>query len=254
MSQLTTVQENYKTVAGVLQSPAMLKQLQLACTKSVTAERLARVALTLMKQNDKLAECSWSSIAGALMQCAQLGLEPGPLGLAYIIPYRKEAQFQIGYRGLLALIWRSELVSSVQSEVVREKDYFDYSYGTPPHLKHIPAPGNRGAVTHVYCVIGVKSGGWIPRVMTFDEIEAHRKQYSQTSRSDAPWVTAWDEQACKTVIKRTAKRAPVSSETQAAIGLDDQADVGIAQKLDAAIEVTDVTDTPADEPEGGGEG
>lgn len=241
MTQLTTQQDNFSTLSTLLLGDGMQKQLRLACTKSVTPERLARIALTELRRTPKLLECSQASILGALMQCAQLGLEPGPMGLAYIIPYGKEAQFQVGYKGILNLVWRSGEISSVQSEVVYEGDHFEYANGIPPLLRHVPAENRDSAAkpTHAYCCIGTKSGGWIFRVMTFDEIESHRKQYSQAG-GKSPWVTAWNEQACKTVIKRTAKRAPVSAEAQTAIALDDMSEIGIAQNLGAAVEIEKV--------------
>jgi len=165
-----------------------------------------------------------------VMQCAQLGLEPGPMGLAYIIPYGQEAQFQVGYKGMLNLIWRSEQIASVQSEVVHQKDHFVYSNGIPPELRHVPATGDRGEPTHVYAIIGTRSGGWIFRVMTYDEVEEHREKFSKAK--SGPWHTDWAEMACKTVLKRTGKRAPVSTEVQNVIALDDKAELGMPQEID----------------------
>ena len=34
-----------------------------------------------------------ASVLGAMMLCAQLGLEPGPLGHAYLVPYQNECTF-----------------------------------------------------------------------------------------------------------------------------------------------------------------
>ena len=63
------------------------------------AERFARICLTAVRNNQKLMGCTQESFAAALMTCAQLNLEPNtPQGLAYLIPYGKECQFQIGYK------------------------------------------------------------------------------------------------------------------------------------------------------------
>ena len=223
-------------MTGLLQSEGMLKQLRMACTRAVTPERIARIALTELRRTPKLQSCSQESFLGALMQCAQLGLEPGPMGLAYLIPYGNECQFQIGYKGLINLMWRSKMISSIQAEVVYEGDHFEHANGIPPLLKHVVSESRpEGAKpTHVYCVIGTTSGGWIFRVMTHGEVEEIRTKYSQVKRADSPWKTSWDEMACKTVMKRTAKRAPVSSEVQTAVALDDLADVGVAQQLGEA--------------------
>lgn len=232
--ELTPIQERMNTIGKWLYSEAFRQQLQHALPRAgITAERMVRLVLTEVRRQPKLMDCHIESLLGATMQCAQLGLEPGPMGLAYIIPYGDEATFQIGYKGLLNLIWRSELIASVQSEVVREGDEFAYSNGIPPELRHVPAQGERGEVTHVYAVIGTKSGGWVHRVMTRDEVEEHRKRFSKAK--SGPWFTDWDEMACKTVLKRTGKRAPVSTETQTVIALDDKAELGIPQELELTL-------------------
>ena len=78
----------------------------------ITPERFTRMALTAISVNPKLAECTPKSFMGSLMNAAQLGLEPNtPLGQAYLIPYKNkgnmEVQFQIGYKGLIELAYRS---------------------------------------------------------------------------------------------------------------------------------------------------
>lgn len=245
MSELVPLKKKVQTIQGYLCGPAFRQQLQMALPRAgVTAERMARIVMTEIRRNPKLAECSVESLLGATMQCAQLGLEPGPMGLAYIIPYGKEAQFQVGYKGLLNLIWRSDQISSVQSEVVCANDHFTYSNGIPPELRHVPADGDRGAPTHVYAVIGTKAGGWIFRVMTTAEVNEHRKKFSKAKSS--PWDTDWSEMACKTVLKRTGKRAPVSTEAQAAIVLDDKAELGMPQEID--VTPTKLEEEAAPEP------
>lgn len=240
MTQLVSTNEAQKGLQATLQSDGMLRQLRMACAKTVTPERMARIAMTELRRVPKLATCTPQSFLGALMQCAQLGLEPGPMGLAYLIPYGNEVTLQVGYKGLLQLVWRSEQIASVQSEVVYEGDVFEYAHGIPPTLHHIPADHRPADAkpTHVYAVLGTKGGGWITRVRTAEQIEAHRKKYSQAG-GKSPWVTAWDEMACKTVIKLAVKRAPVSSEVIAAVALDDQAETGNRQDLAVAVELPD---------------
>ena len=83
-------------------------------------ERFARICVTAFRQTPKLQQCSPASVLGAMMTCAQLGLEPNtPSGLAYLIPRwngklrTTECQFQVGYRGLLELMYRSGAIASV---------------------------------------------------------------------------------------------------------------------------------------------
>ena len=111
----------------------------------MTPERFTRIALSAVGNTPKLAVCTPQSFLGAMMNAAQLGLEPNtPLGQAYLIPYENrkkgitECQFQIGYKGLLDLAYRSGEVSMVDAQVVYENDKFDYELGLNPILKHKP--------------------------------------------------------------------------------------------------------------------
>ena len=94
------------------------------------------------------------------MQAAQLGVEPNtPIGQAYLIPYGNQVQFQLGYKGLIDLAYRSGEVQSIQAHEVHENDTFEYELGLNPKLKHVPAMKDRGPVILYYAVIKLKNGG-----------------------------------------------------------------------------------------------
>ena len=87
---------------------AMQPEIKKALPDVITPERFTRMALSALNTTPKLQECTQMSFLAALMNAAQLGLEPNtPLGQAYLIPYNNkgtlECQFQIGYRGLIDL-------------------------------------------------------------------------------------------------------------------------------------------------------
>lgn len=202
------------------------KAIAKALPSSITAERFARMAMTAVTMNPDLGQCTPPSFIGALLQAAALGLEPNtPLGQAYLIPYNnyksgvKEAQFQIGYRGLIELAHRSGEFQSIEAHVVYENDEFEYELGLEPKLKHKPAMKDRGEITWVYAVYKLKSGGYGFEVMSKDDINAHRKKYSKARTS--PWDTAWEGMAKKTVIKQALKYAPLKSEFVKAINNED---------------------------------
>lgn len=196
-----------------------------ALPKHITPDRLARIATTVMRQNPTLGAASPASFLGALMTCAQLGLEPGPLGHAYLVPFKNgktnttDVQFIPGYRGLIELARRSGQVQSISAHVVREGDEFDYAYGLDERCHHKPDLGGVGKVTHVYAVIRYKDGGHDFEVMTRGEVELIRDRSKSSDRG--PWVTDWDEMAKKTVLKRLLKRAPMSVEYQQAVIQDE---------------------------------
>ena len=153
-----------------------------------------------------------------MMTAAQLGMEPNtPLGQAYLLPYWNgrnncyECQFQLGYKGLLDLAYRSGDISSIQAQIVYENDDFSYAYGLEPELKHIPAKADRGDPTHVYAVFRTKLDGFGYEVASIEDIRTHAQRYSK-SFGTGPWQTNFEEMAKKTVLKRVLKYAPLKSE------------------------------------------
>lgn len=180
-----------------------------------------------------------------MMNAAQLGVEPNtPLGQAYLIPYKNkgvdEVQFQLGYKGLIDLAYRSGNVDTIQAQVVYENDRFEYEYGIDPKLKHIPTTGDRGKMTHVYAVIKMKDGGYTFDVMTVEDIKKHAEKYSQASRSSySPWASSFEEMAKKTVLKRVLKYAPLKSDFQRGIAQDETIKVDISADMSESVNVID---------------
>ena len=232
-----------QNVATLLTSKAMLAQLKLALPKHVTPERLARITLTQIRQNPKLLECSRESLLGAIMQCAQLGLEPGVLGQAWIIPFENrkekcvEATLIVGYRGMIGLAWRSAQIKGVQSHCVYEGDAFEWAFGLEPKLFHKPAHLSLDpkTITHAYAVVHTTAGGVLYEVMTRAEVERIRER--SRARDSGPWMTDYAEMAKKTVLRRILKLAPASVEMQQALALDEQADRGEPQAFAPMIDV-----------------
>lgn len=195
------------------------KAIAKALPSTITAERFTRMATTAVTMNPDLGACTPASFIGAMLQAAALGLEPNtPLGQAYLIPYPnyktgvKEAQFQIGYRGLIELAHRSGDFKSIEAHVVYENDEFEYELGLEPKLKHKPAMKNRGKITWVYAIYKLQSGGYGFEVMSVEDINEHRKKYSKANSESSPWNKSWDAMAKKTVIKQALKYAPLKSE------------------------------------------
>ncbi len=221
------------------------RYMNAALPKHLTPERLARVALTAISSNPRLLECTRESLALALIEAGQLGLEPnGVMGQAYLVPYfngktkKYEAQFQVGYRGLIDLARRSGEVAKIEARVVREGDHFEYEYGLTPKLVHRPDPSGNGEITHVYAIAWLRDADPIFEVMTRDQVEAIRRR--SKAADSGPWVTDYEAMARKTVVKRLCKYLPLSPEAEAAIEADNRRDVGqIVRITDAGLEVED---------------
>ena len=233
-------------------------EIKKALPSVITPERFTRMVLSALSVNPKLGACTPKSFLGAMMSAAQLGLEPNtPLGQAYLIPYKNkgvdEVQFQIGYKGLIDLAYRSGEVEVVQSQIVYANDEFECEYGLEPKLKHIPASGDRGEPVSVYAMFRTKSGGYGFEVMSMDDIRAHAKKYSQSYGSSySPWSTSFEEMAKKTVLKRVLKYAPMKSEFVRGVVQDETIKTTISDDMYAEPDTT-VFDGEATEVEEGAE-
>lgn len=200
---------------------AYSKQIAKALPSVLTPERFSRMVLTAITKTPKLAECKPESFIGSMLTAAQLGLEPNtPLGQAYLIPYGRECQFQIGYKGMIDLAYRSGEFQCIMSEIVYENDEFAFEYGLNANLAHKPCMGERGEMRWVYAIYKLKDGGYSFVVRSIDDIIKHGKKYSKTY-GNGPWQTAFEEMAKKTVIKQLLKYAPLKSEFARGISADE---------------------------------
>ena len=182
--------------------------------KHMDMNRMSRIALTTIRTNPKLLECAVPSLMGAVMQAVQLGLEPGLLGHCYILPYKREATFVIGYKGMIDLARRSGHIQSIYAHAVHENDEFEYELGLHPKLEHKPSHGERGAFIGAYAVAHFKDGGYQMEFMPKSEIEKRRKRSATANSSYSPWSSDYEEMAKKTVVRYMFKYLPISIEVQ----------------------------------------
>ncbi|WHY31620.1 recombination protein RecT [Bacillus wiedmannii] len=182
--------------------------------KHMDMDRMSRIALTTIRTNPKLLECSVPSLMGAVMSAVQLGLEPGLLGHCYILPYKSEATFIIGYKGMIDLARRSGHIQSIYAHAVYENDEFEYELGLHPQLKHKPSFGERGEFIGAYAVAHFKDGGHQMEFMPKSEIEKRRQRSAAANSSYSPWASDYDEMAKKTVVRYMFKYLPISIEVQ----------------------------------------
>lgn len=216
------------------------KALRTVIPSHLSPDRMCRLALVTTQRNPNLLKCTPASLLGALLTATQLGLEPGVSGMGEIIPYYNknkkawEAQFLPGYRGLMALARRSGEVGAINAEIVHTNDTFQYELGSEPYIKHVPAPGDRGEVTHVYAtarLVSTNERQFV--VMTKADVEQVRSVAREGGFS--PWQTHWDEMAKKTAIRRLCKLLPTSVETQRAVSLEERLEAGVSQQNDAEL-------------------
>ena len=221
------------TLANQIQ--AMEKQFALAMPKGMEAQQLVRDALTCLRQTPDLAQCTPASVLGSLMTCAQLGLRPGVLGHAYLLPFYdkraggKVAQLVVGYQGLVELAHRSGQIQSLIARTVYENDTFEVDYGLEDKLIHKPfMGGDKGTPIAYYAVAKFTTGGHAFYVMSHPEMVAYKDKHSKTSKF-GPWVDNFEAMAHKTCVRQLSKWMPKSTEMSQAIAADESVRVDLTE-------------------------
>jgi len=194
-----------------------------ALPKHLTPERMIQMAVTLIVQNPAIAKCSTASIIGAVMQASILGFKPvAALGHCYFVPYGKDVQFQIGYKGYIDLSRRSGELKEVYAEVVREGDTFIQKKGLHRDLIHEPDSRQDGELTHVYAVAHYMNGGYNFIVLTKKDVEKLRmRSPMQGLKAKGTWEKDTEAMWRAKAIKQLSKYMPLSDEFQKAVVSDE---------------------------------
>ena len=201
-------------------------------------ERMVRVALTTLRQNQKLMNCDPYSFLGALFQAAQLGLEPNIDGQCYIIPYGKEATFQVGFKGLVELFYRHQSAEGLQWGVVHENDRFEYDKAMNIMSHRIDLKAERGKAYAYWVKAFLKGGASTFHVMSEIDCVKHGKKHSKTY-GKGPWSTDLEAMCLKTVLIQLMKLLPKSIEIQKASAADNT-----IKRFDAAKHGGDMLSAP----------
>lgn len=199
----------------------VLPEIAKALPRHLTQERLGRMALNALRKEPKLLQCDIASVLSAVAEIAACGLEiGGPLGQAWLIPYKNECTPQLGYKGVAALAWRGGGIADIVAEEVREGDTFEIELGDSPRILHVPSrhpERDRKPITDVYVVISTRQHGKIRKWMTKAQIDKHAERYSQAykrKKADSPWMDqlGWIWMAKKTVLLQALKLVELSPE------------------------------------------
>lgn len=170
-----------------------------------------------IQKNEKLQTCTTESIQNALLDVAYSGLTLSPtLAHGYLIPYGNQCTFAPGYRGLMHMGFKAGTVKSIQVNLVYRDDpaFKVWTDERGRHLQHEENQrGNRGPVTHAYCLCNLTAGGpAIIEVMTRHDLDAAK---SASKRRNEKGGAVWDfwpeEMMKKCVIRRASKFWPKDS-------------------------------------------
>ena len=176
------------------------------------AKRYGIQVYTACLQTPKLAQCNEASLFREACKMAQLDLDIDMLGLAYLVPYKGNAQAIIGYKGLMELAYRSGRVKSITAEVIRESEKERIIITRIDGRISIEHPWGweapKGEVIAAYAVAHIEGCDPMTCLLRKDEIEAYR------AKSAAPngfgWTDNYDAMCKKTSIRRLSTVLPKS--------------------------------------------
>lgn len=235
-----------KTIAQLIE--AQKGAIGRALPRTMDPDRFARILVTEVKANPQLMRCEPLSMLAAVMRAAQLGLEPGPLGHVYLVPYkngktgRTDVQFILGYKGIVTLARRSGEIRDLYAEVVYAGDEFDYDLGLHRDLRHKRTKDtDRSTITHAYAVAHFTGGGCVFEVL--DELDLKARRGRSRASQSGPWMTDYEAMAKKSAVRALAKWLPLTIEADQAVQGEERAydltDFG------DVIDITEEPDTPA---------
>lgn len=253
---LTPAEARANKVANILSK--YKPQLTDILPKGLDVRKVYASAELAIRQNEKLGLCTVPSLIGGIVETFRLGLEINTVqGHAYLIPYedRKkgifEAQVQIGYKGFVALAYRSPRVSQVGAMPVFKGDVFDFEFGSESFLRHKPC-GNDDPkeLTHAWawCQIGQGKEGFRFSVMTAEQINKIRNQTKTYARyGTGVWVDHYAAMARKTAFRNLFNFLPADVDASRAVFLDSVADTGDVNRQALSSILTDALGVELDD-------
>lgn len=197
--------------------------------------------LSVVTNNNLLVKASNESIMTAAMKAAVLNLPIEPsLGQAYIVPYGREAQFQLGYKGLIQLAQRSGKYKSINSGVVYKSQFISYN----PLFEELEIDFTQpqDEVIGYFAAFKLLNGFEKVTYWTKEQAYAHGKRFSK-SFNNGPWKSDFDAMAQKTLLKQIiSKYGPLSIEMEQAIVADNETENEKAAPIDVTPQETESLD------------
>jgi len=196
--------------------------------------------LQVVQNSGSLSKANPQTVLNAAATAAALDLPINPnLGFAWIVPYKGQAQFQLGWRGYVQLALRTGQYERMNVTQVYENQFNSWNAMTEELDADFSIEGTGevvGYVAYFRLINGYEKTSFWSKA----KVEAHAKKYSQSyGRRGVPWSDLFDEMALKTVLKNTlSKWGIMSIELQTAQLADQsiQVEEGEYQYLDNAPE------------------
>lgn len=234
----------------------------------IPLERFKRVVLRAVQKTPALLAADRVSLLSAAMDAANDGLLPDGREGAMVIyntkqgnGWIKKVQWMPMVFGVLKKIRNSGELKSITARLVYGGDHF--RYWIDEHGEHIQYEAadnpDKSIFRRAFALAITKDDGRYIEVMDAEDVEKVRA--ISRAKDNGPWVDWWEEMAKKTVIRRLAKRLPMSTDLDDLMRRDDalydfeaakearrvEAPRSIGQRLDALADMTVVSEPDENE-------
>lgn len=172
--------------------------------------------ISAVNANPQLSKCTNGSILNAALLGYSLNLSHSPqLGQYYFVPYSNkgtlEAQFQIGYRGLIQLAIRSGYYRKINALAIKEGELIKYdplNEDIEVNLIDDPVERENTKTIGYYGMFEYTNGFRKCVYWTTARMEAHRQRYS---KSKSVWEANYEAMAIKTVLRNLLSKWGIMS-------------------------------------------
>lgn len=206
----------YMTVGR--QIPGELDEQQQASQgRAVIEDAATYISNQKADQQKTILSCCRISLVETLMNLASVNLKlTKSLGYAYMIPYSRVLTLMLGYRGLVQLIYRTNLVASIQTGVVYQGEFdqgkFDHRLGSEGFVHHESLRDVKKQWNDIYCswmVADTVAGGRVVEVTWKEDLDKMKAASGKPDGEDNPVYIYWPgEMARKGPIRRGSKSLP----------------------------------------------
>lgn len=201
---------------------------------NVSPQKFNQMLVNELERNPRLQEAflkNPTSFFATALYCAELNLSPSSLVGEFFFTISKESVKPIlGYKGLVALLLRSNKVKKIWAEVVYNEDDFEYELGLEPKMVHIPNFNSVKTCDNIKCIYTCTKieDEIVFKVMSLEEIktivdmlETPNDYYFNDKKDPEKWMLK------KVVLKQMSKLMPKEDDRLLkAVSFDDNVEGG----------------------------
>jgi recombination protein RecT len=201
---------------------------------NISPQKFKQMLINELERNVRLQEAflkNPASFFASALYCAELNLSPSSLvGEFFFTVSGEKIKPILGYKGLVALLLRSDKVKKIWAEVVYNEDDFEYELGLEPKMVHIPNFNSVKTCDNIKCIYACAKieDEVVFKVMTLEEIktivevlETPSEYYFNDKKDPEKWLLK------KVVLKQMSKLMPKEDDRLLkAVSYDDNVEGG----------------------------